>query len=286
MAQGLVYDPATTPNPWRTITSGDVPSGSGSPLTTKGDLYGFSSSNARVPVGSDGQVLTADSTQTLGVKWATGSGGGVSSLDSITGAVTLVAGSNVTITDNSPSAGNITIASTGGGGVITQLYNTTLGVAAATIDTGAGGFSTSYNHLFCLLYARTTEASASGAALVNLNNDTGNNYDRETLRGIGTSASAVAVAAQAFFAILAAGGGAAANNFAGAWFAIPSYANTVGHKVLMTPGGFADATTGNSQAAINAGRWRSTAAVNRITLTANASSNFVAGTQFTVYGLL
>lgn len=44
--------------------------GSTSPLTTKGDLYGYSSTNARIPVGPDGQVLTADSTQTLGVKWA------------------------------------------------------------------------------------------------------------------------------------------------------------------------------------------------------------------------
>ncbi len=40
------------------------------PLTTKGDLYGFSTLGARVPVGADTTVLTADSTQPLGVKWA------------------------------------------------------------------------------------------------------------------------------------------------------------------------------------------------------------------------
>jgi hypothetical protein len=51
-----------------------TPSGA-SPLTTKGDLYGFDTANARIPVGSNGQVLTADSTQTLGVKWAAASGG-------------------------------------------------------------------------------------------------------------------------------------------------------------------------------------------------------------------
>ncbi len=45
--------------------------GSASPLTTKGDLYGFSTTNARVPVGTNGQVLTADSTEATGVKWAT-----------------------------------------------------------------------------------------------------------------------------------------------------------------------------------------------------------------------
>jgi len=46
------------------------------PLTTKGDLFGYSSVAARIPVGTNGQVLTADSGQTLGLKWATPSGGG------------------------------------------------------------------------------------------------------------------------------------------------------------------------------------------------------------------
>lgn len=43
--------------------------GSSSPLTTKGDLFGFGSANARIPVGSNDQSLYADSTQTLGVRW-------------------------------------------------------------------------------------------------------------------------------------------------------------------------------------------------------------------------
>lgn len=45
--------------------------------TTKGDLIGRSTTDpVRIPVGADGQVLTADSTQSSGVKWANASGGG------------------------------------------------------------------------------------------------------------------------------------------------------------------------------------------------------------------
>lgn len=46
-----------------------------SPLTTKGDLWTFSTLNTREPVGVDGQILMADSTQTTGIKWATSSAG-------------------------------------------------------------------------------------------------------------------------------------------------------------------------------------------------------------------
>ena len=43
-----------------------------SPTTTKGDIAvrGTANRDGRLAVGADGQVLTADSTQTLGVKYA------------------------------------------------------------------------------------------------------------------------------------------------------------------------------------------------------------------------
>jgi hypothetical protein len=39
-------------------------------VTTKGDILGYSTVPARVPVGTNDHLLTADSTQALGVKWA------------------------------------------------------------------------------------------------------------------------------------------------------------------------------------------------------------------------
>jgi hypothetical protein len=50
------------------------------PLTTKGDLFGFDTADARIPVGTNGHVLTADSAQGLGVKWAAPAAGGMTSL--------------------------------------------------------------------------------------------------------------------------------------------------------------------------------------------------------------
>lgn len=70
---------------WDTLIAGDIPNiaesqvtglvsdlaaKAVSPLTTKGDIWGRSTVDARIPLGSDGQWLEADSTQTLGVKWA------------------------------------------------------------------------------------------------------------------------------------------------------------------------------------------------------------------------
>lgn len=49
-----------------------------------------------------------------------GSGGGVSSINTLTGAITLAAGTNITLT---PSGNTITIASTGGGGGVTTVGN-------------------------------------------------------------------------------------------------------------------------------------------------------------------
>jgi len=54
--------------------------GGSSPLTTKGDLYTYDTADARLPVGTNGQILYADSTTATGLKWdtaPTGGGGGL-----------------------------------------------------------------------------------------------------------------------------------------------------------------------------------------------------------------
>ncbi len=73
------------------------------PLTTKGDLFTFDTADARLGVGTNGQILVADSAEATGLKWATPSGGGkllqvVSATTTTSTAITSTSYTDTTIT--------------------------------------------------------------------------------------------------------------------------------------------------------------------------------------------
>ena len=51
------------------MATGRIPTTANSPLTVKGDLFGYSTTQARVPVGNDGETLVADSSTSTGLRY-------------------------------------------------------------------------------------------------------------------------------------------------------------------------------------------------------------------------
>ena len=86
----LCIDNAASHAVWKNITS--LSSGN-SPLVAKGDLYTYDSDNARLPVGTDGQILTADSSESNGLKWINATGGSVNPIQIDTSSKTTLSGS-------------------------------------------------------------------------------------------------------------------------------------------------------------------------------------------------
>lgn len=144
-----------------------VGSGASSPLTTKGDVWGFSTVDARIPIGTDGYALVADSTEALGVKWG------------VWGNVVY----DVTLTDNTTT--NITVGDTTNNRAITVKYSLVRDTdyRSGTIDIlNSGGVITddggSYFGDSCGLTV-SADASAGNIRLNCLLTSTGNNASFE-----------------------------------------------------------------------------------------------------------
>lgn len=165
-----------------------------------------------------------------------------------------------------------------------SIYDTTLGASAASID--VTGISATYANLMMSIYARGDTASASTNTLMRFNGDTAANYDYQQLHGAGASATAVETfAATSSIVMVAPANTAGANLFGSAEVFIPHYAGSTNNKqfVSIAASKFGT-TTGLLFVDIFGGGWRSTAAINQITLFP-AAGNFVAGTRVTIHAL-
>ena len=119
-----------------------------SPLTTKGDIFGHSTVDDRIPVGADGTVLVADSTQALGVTWGAGGAAGAS---------------------------------------LVTVYHNQLAANSASIDTGANAIPSTYRHLLIVAKLRTTNVLTNDTCTLRFNGDNGAHYDRGTIEYNGTA---------------------------------------------------------------------------------------------------
>jgi hypothetical protein len=117
-----------------------IQAGAVSPLTTKGDLYTFSTSDARLGVGANGTTLVADSAEATGLKWATASSGGMTLISSTT-----LTGAGITLSS------------------IPQTYNDLRIYIKNYKPVSASGIGCRVNGLSTTIYRSNQEYSEAGA---------------------------------------------------------------------------------------------------------------------------
>ena len=144
-----------------------------------------------------------------------------------------------------------------------------------------------WTHLRVEIEGRTDVAAETSSVLVRLNNDSAGNYNQQRLSVLNTTVSASpGDGTTGMIVAVIPGGNGAAGAAGGASFVIASYADTTFHKSLR---GFASGSSldgvGSQRIDVLGGRWRNTAAVNRVTLLPGDGSNFAVGTRASIYGM-
>jgi hypothetical protein len=165
----------------------------------------------------------------------------------------------------------------------------------ATVTVGSGGQSSiefnsipgTYKHLQIRLLARSTHLTFAGVdGVLRFNSDSASNYSWHYLLGDGASTSASAGATQSSIntGIIASGGGSAAGIYAATVIDILDYADTNKYKTTRTLAGLDKNGTGGDMR-FSSGSWRSTSAINSITLTTDPSRDFIQYSSFALYGI-
>jgi hypothetical protein len=134
--------------------------GAASPLTTKGDLYTFGSSDTRIGVGANDTVLTADSSTATGLKWAAPGGAGANWTLLNSGGTALTGADTITVSGISGKDKIMVLiseASAGGYGSIGVRLNT---------DTGSNYFRYGQQWEIRSSYNATNVQGVSGSANV------------------------------------------------------------------------------------------------------------------------
>jgi hypothetical protein len=173
-------------------------------------------------------------------------------------------------------------------GVISVFNTTVTGSVAATIDTGAV-LPTSYAALLIDAQLRGDTAAVTTNLNLRFNNDSGTNYHHSNINTTGTTASLASAETYGAVSIIV---GVIPANTANASAAssvlvlVPNYGGTTFHKTTVSLDGEISADAGPNQAVMHIaqGRWKNTAAINRVTLLPSAG-NFQIGSRVTIWAL-
>lgn len=171
----------------------------------------------------------------------------------------------------------------GGSGAVTKISSQTLASPAASVT--FSNIPATYTNLKLVITARATGSSATNAnVFIQLNGDTGNDYDWQEIVGSGgsTTSFSAAAAANGNLGNIAFGTGAAGAS--GSIDAtIVNYLGTTFWKNVISNSIYEN-TSGTSNTIPTSSIWHGTAAITSITILDNGST-FVTGSNFTLYGL-
>jgi len=184
------------------------------------------------------------------------------------------------ITDGAVTAAKLAT----GIGVLDELFDSTLGADAASIDTGAGGIAQTNDHLLILVLARTTQVAVQSSFTALVNADGGANYDRQELQGANVTASAAVALGEASVFMSCPGASAEAGAVGVCRIEIPGYRQTTFHKVGVVLNAYNEDTAAENRVQSKSVRWKSTAAITRFSITAG-SGNLLAGSRLAIYGI-
>ncbi len=273
-----------------------------STIDAKGDLLVGSANDAldNLTVGSNNQVLTADSAQTLGVKWATPATGAVASdpiwdakgdlavASAADTAAKLTVGSNdqVLTADSGQTLGvKWATPSAGSPGAVVLLHTLTLG-SSGTFDQSS--ISGSYNDLIVVVIGRGADGGTGDNLELRLNNDSTATYYRQVTLSTSTSATASSTAGGTSMRLgRFPASTATASSFGHSEFVIYGYASTAWNKsVDYATWALEGVAAGGQTLTRGGGMWQSTAAVTRVQVFCSTTANLLTGSQLRIYGRL